>query len=71
MLLHAFPSAMSVSSLRPGLIKGMIWKDIVMICLSYTSTEEITDLYQNFYLFLARIRYKVIEQEIYCFNMQI
>ena len=42
-----------------------------MICLSYTSTEEITDLYQNFYLFLARIRYKVVEQEIYCFNMQI
>jgi hypothetical protein len=31
-----------------GLIKGMIWKmTYVMICLSYTSTEEITDLYQN------------------------
>ena len=30
----------------------------VMICLSYTSTEEIiTDLYQNAYSFLARIKY--------------
>ena len=41
-----------------------------MICLSYTSTEEITDLYQNGKSFLARIKYKVIEQDIYCFNMQ-
>ena len=43
----------------------------VTICLSYTSTEEITDLYQKVYSFLARIKYIVIGQEIYCFNMQI
>jgi hypothetical protein len=35
-----------------------------MICLSYTSTEEITDLYQDVLSFLARIKYIVIEQEI-------
>ena len=33
-----------------------------MICLSFTSTEERTDLYQNVLSFLARIKYKVIEQ---------
>ena len=38
-----------------------------MICLSYTSTQEITDLYQNVQSFLARIKYIAIEQEIYCF----
>ena len=42
-----------------------------MICLSYTSTEEITNLYQNVKSFLARIKYVAIEQEIYCFNIQI
>ena len=41
-----------------------------MICLSYTSVEEITNLYQNDQSFLARIKYLAIEQEIYCFNTQ-
>jgi hypothetical protein len=41
------------------------------ICLSYTSTEEITDLYQNVESFLVIIKYIVIEQEISCFNIQI
>ena len=38
-----------------------------MICLSYTSTEEINDLYKNAQSFLARIKYMniVIEQENY------
>ena len=40
-----------------------------MICLSYTSTEEITDVYQNGQPCVARIKYIVIEQEMYCFNM--
>jgi hypothetical protein len=43
----------------------------VMICLSYTSTREIADLYQNALSFLARIKYMVIEQLIDCFNMQL
>ena len=45
----------------------------VMICLSYTSTEEITDLYQNvshFWLELNTYKNVVIEHKIYCFNMQ-
>ena len=42
-----------------------------MICLSYTSTEEITDLYQNVQSFFAIIKYIDIEQEIYSFNIQI
>ena len=44
------------------------------MCLSYTSTEEITDLYQNvqsFWLELNTCLYIVIEQENYCFNIQI
>ena len=41
-----------------------------MIYLSYTSTEEITDLYEKAQSFLARIKYKAIEQKMYCFNMQ-
>ena len=45
-----------------------------MICLSYTSTEEINNLYQNvshFWLELNTYKNVVIEQEIYCFNMHI
>ena len=44
-----------------------------MICLSYTSTEEITDLYQDCLVILARIKYMyiAIEQYNYCFNIQI
>ena len=67
-------------SLRPNRLKRWYmnegWQRVwyekwhVIICLSYTSTEEITDLYQNVWSFLARIKYIVIEQEMYCFNMQ-
>jgi len=46
-------------------------KNDVVICLSYTSTEEITDCIKVLGIFLARIKYIVVEQEIYCFNMQI
>jgi hypothetical protein len=44
-----------------------------MICLSYTSTEEITDLYQDCLVIMARIKYMyiAIEQEHYCFKIQI
>ena len=45
-----------------------------MICLSYTSTEEKTDLYQNVQSFWLELNtctlYIVIEQENYCFNIQ-
>jgi hypothetical protein len=41
-----------------------------MIYLSYTSTEDIADLYHNVWSFLARIKYIVIEKNS-CFNMQI
>jgi hypothetical protein len=42
-----------------------------MIYLSYTLTEEITDLYQNAKSFWLELNYIVIEQENYCFNIQI
>ena len=42
-----------------------------MMCLSYTSTEEITDLYLYLVSFGYIIKYIFIEQEIYCFNMQV
>jgi len=41
-----------------------------MMCLSYTSTEEITDV-QSFWLELNTCMYIVIEQENYCFDIQI
>jgi hypothetical protein len=66
MFLHAFLS-MFVSSLRE------FPENCVLICLSYTSTEEITDLYQNvshFWLELNTYKNVVIEHKIYCFNMQ-
>jgi len=47
-----------------------------MICLSYISTEEITDLIytkmlSHFWLELNTYKNAVVEQEVYCFNVQI
>ena len=46
-------------------------KMTIMICLSYTSTEVYTKMFSHFLLELNTFKNVAIEQEMYCFYMQI